>query len=1104
MSAPTYGMNSGWNPQPVPPQLEHEFLEHPNNVLASDQHYLAAQGLPSSQQSTFPPFGPSSYSARTPQDFTFQQPQSMNRMYGDGAYFDQAAATTIRDPTQGSGQYGTVPGAAFASGPSTSFQESPGGLTSGDLRNQQAGYGYNEQRAHHDMATLRAGGVPLAGATDPTGATAVNPGLYVPSPPHAQFPHHRTYSGSPSGPEFDLPQQPNGQQGFFPDHFETKPDHFGLPANKRQRSDDIQDDISQEQESESKEPAKAKPLGACARCKGLKVRCEFKTDPDTCKRCLAGGHECIIPGRKKRRAPPKREHLLKQIQDQASRIQELMGQLETANKKVNANQPHTPGMPSPTLSSSTDLFSAASAPTTSDFASSDAADVGNDLISDQMSKSSDVMDWIAKARESLQQFGGYINMGETGQTRPLEEPSEQYDSVLSDDESFEFAVEGVDGEDLEVDGETVAEYSGDEGTTRRHRRNGSNTASEVSVRRGSAVGKLPTDEATPFGLMAKLSLMTRKRRPSRPSSEAGDEERGPQVGVPSDDYFKPPPDPERPIIDERQQHPHIFRNGVVRPDEVEALFKIYWDYMNMSTNIHDPELYTPQATYWRSPFLFTVICAVASRFYTPRPELYQQAMHYARLAAGTALIGGRLNVESVQAYTLLMLYPVPCRRWEEDRTWIYLGLAIRIAVSLNLDKPSTAKPKNEQHARELLNRTRTWLAIFNLDRSTGSQYGKPPIITNTDYVAVHSGEWWNSSAYNMKGFDIHVAAYNAELRVIADFGAKIRSNANNPAGMGFNVAQLASETDDKLAHLWESWIALIRQHDPKDAQSTFRNGLLRLAYSYARLSALSFGFQYDFAKKPEGNDFLLWRCLRAAKDVLHAYLDEIATPSQKVFVRHGPDAQSVFVTFASTFLIKLLQPKYAAYLTREQRVEIRDMIGGVINVMEEIAVDDRHCPKLYSKFLAGLLATPMASVDHKSSPKATKAKSASPTSKRVELHNINLPGRGTASGPPSARPSASPPPFPMDQNGQVITGDDHAQQHMSPLTNENMGYNNYFTPLPLEPEFLQSMQALTDQAGGWPDMIMPGFNWMQPHDTEMDMSSLSMPMNGAAPMNGSV
>ena len=66
--------------------------------------------------------------------------------------------------------------------------------------------------------------------------------------------------------------------------------------------------------------------GACVRCKGLKVRmntglwksamtywclslvaqvkCEFITDLDTCKRCLNGGHECVIPGRKKRRPPP--------------------------------------------------------------------------------------------------------------------------------------------------------------------------------------------------------------------------------------------------------------------------------------------------------------------------------------------------------------------------------------------------------------------------------------------------------------------------------------------------------------------------------------------------------------------------------------------------------------------------------------------------------------------------------------------------------------------------------------------------------------------------------------------------------------------------------
>lgn len=52
-------------------------------------------------------------------------------------------------------------------------------------------------------------------------------------------------------------------------------------------------------------------------------------------------------------------------------------------------------------------------------------------------------------------------------------------------------------------------------------------------------------------------------------------------------------------------------------------------------------------------------------------------MHYAQWAAGTALIGGNKNVEMCSAYILLSLYPVPSKKWEDQRNWLYLGLAIR-------------------------------------------------------------------------------------------------------------------------------------------------------------------------------------------------------------------------------------------------------------------------------------------------------------------------------------------------------------------------------------------------------------------------------------------
>jgi len=95
----------------------------------------------------------------------------------------------------------------------------------------------------------------------------------------------------------------------------------------------------------------------------------------------------------------------------------------------------------------------------------------------------------------------------------------------------------------------------------------------------------------------------------------------------------------------------------------------------------------------------------------------------------------------------------------------------------------TAKPRNENHAREMLNRTRIWLNCFNVDRSTGSQYGKPPTISNMDYTANHSEDWWKSSPFNMKHFDIHICAYNAELRLMSGFMGKIYSDPHHPTGL---------------------------------------------------------------------------------------------------------------------------------------------------------------------------------------------------------------------------------------------------------------------------------------------------------------------------------
>lgn len=105
-----------------------------------------------------------------------------------------------------------------------------------------------------------------------------------------------------------------------------------------------------------------------------------------------------------------------------------------------------------------------------------------------------------------------------------------------------------------------------------------------------------------------------------------------------------------------------------------------------------------------------------------------------------------------------------------------------MALDLNLNVRSTIKPKNPLHARELLNRTRVWLNCYNVDRSLGTQHGRPPTISNDDWIASHSEDWWRSSDQNIQGFDIHTSAYTSELRVVSQFRAKIYSDPKSPTG----------------------------------------------------------------------------------------------------------------------------------------------------------------------------------------------------------------------------------------------------------------------------------------------------------------------------------
>ena len=52
-------------------------------------------------------------------------------------------------------------------------------------------------------------------------------------------------------------------------------------------------------------------------------------------------------------------------------------------------------------------------------------------------------------------------------------------------------------------------------------------------------------------------------------------------------------------------------------------------------------------------------------------------MEFARDAASQALIDPVKDVDTCQAFLILAVFPVPKKKWVEDRSWLLMGIAFR-------------------------------------------------------------------------------------------------------------------------------------------------------------------------------------------------------------------------------------------------------------------------------------------------------------------------------------------------------------------------------------------------------------------------------------------
>ncbi|KAF9053603.1 hypothetical protein BDZ89DRAFT_976137 [Hymenopellis radicata] len=388
--------------------------------------------------------------------------------------------------------------------------------------------------------------------------------------------------------------------------------------------------------------------------------------------------------------------------------------------------------------------------------------------------------------------------------------------------------------------------------------------------------------------------------------------------------------------------PDIVRFCSLTPNEIDDLFTIFFERINPFFSILDQELHTPAALIWTCPFLFTVICSTAARYYASRPTLYSSAQDFARDASAKSLIEGPRTIDVCQAYLLMALYPPPKKKWEEDRRWILMGVAIRVALELELDKPLPSCGE-----RESLNRTRTWLNCFCVDGSHSIQFGKMPMIRLDDHMALHSQNWYCSSQMNQP-FDVHLCAYVQIIVIMARWRKEMEGNLRQRIRDGFNVVKSAIETEESLDREMNRWASLYDEQYSYNllalAICLYRGDTTRLITAYLRLVVLAAGFQHAVRHTNLTRDSeILKRSIDAAKSVIEVTVKRLYPTGN---LRYAMEANFVYVSFAAAYLVNLLRPKFLHLVREEVQRDIVAIVTQLVKILasDKVALDGRHTP----------------------------------------------------------------------------------------------------------------------------------------------------------------
>ncbi|KAI9459822.1 hypothetical protein F5148DRAFT_1150807 [Russula earlei] len=446
---------------------------------------------------------------------------------------------------------------------------------------------------------------------------------------------------------------------------------------------------------------------------------------------------------------------------------------------------------------------------------------------------------------------------------------------------------------------------------------------------------------------------------------------------------------------------------------------------------------------WRNCSKFCVI----SLRYSEKREVYPIAMLFAKTAAANALIDGWKPVELCKASMLCP--PAGGKK-------IVVGCTPVLPFDLNLHILPPKKPTMEQQELEMLNRTRIWIICFNIDKSTAMQFGKSSMLKG-DFslmigisIARKSLEWYKSFPNNYL-YDLHIIAYR------------------RCSGLSTNSTKECSRIPPYPIASNGTWTT---PTPPASSASSFFHSTPITRGSSRSLSGSKIAFQLGL----EADDKVFFtRSLESAKTVVMVLVDSLVPTGY------------------------LLRPEYSRFTTPGLETEVYHVIERLIATIgsPRIAIDERHTPKLYSRFLASLLAKrkrdgmAQGRIPQQGPPpqQMQTGSSVSSNAGAPDLHQ-SVPQNSGATAPSNFTNAVStegPGNYVLEQPPDFMFG-------VAGQPGELMDFTFDTITTPGNDDLLATMQAIQNPTW-WQNMMMPGFFWPAEEVIQDDTNTIGNGMN---------